>query len=495
MIRRTTRRSPARLVARAALPVAFGLAAVGLAAACAKKVEPIPMQTAPVTRRNISVETQSTGVVEPINLIEVKSKASGLITRMPVDVGSVVKPGDLIAQIDTRDVRNQYDQSLAASRAAEAKQQVSAIQKKRADELFAAKVITAPEHETALIDFANAQSSLVAARTNLDLAKQRLEDATVRAPVAGVILQKTVSQGTVITSATSAFGGGTTIVQMADLQQVRMRALVNETDIGGVRLGQSASVVMDAYPNRQFLGTVEKVEPQAVVQQNVTMFPVLVSLDNSDRQLMPGMNGEVHMVAEQRDHVLSVPVDAIRGVREAPTIAPLLGLDPDSVRQQLASQMQAGRGGASRPGGDTSVRTGVPVDSATGRRRGNGAGDSARGGRHRQGDSTAPRTGGSDSVFAPGGAGASGGGVRSARGSAQFVFVKQGTSFVPRLIHAGVNNFEYVEVRSGLQEGEEVALLAAAALQQRREQQNERFRGMAGGPLGSSGGNTRARAR
>ena len=107
MIRRTTRRSPARLVARAALPVAFGLAAVGLAAACAKKIEPIPMQTAPVTRRNISVETQSTGVVEPINLIEVKSKASGLITRMPVDVGSVVKPGDLILRMSNPDVAAQ----------------------------------------------------------------------------------------------------------------------------------------------------------------------------------------------------------------------------------------------------------------------------------------------------------------------------------------------------------------------------------------------------
>ena len=75
MIRRATRRSPERLIARAVLPAVLGLAAVGLAAACAKKIEPIPIQTAPVTRRNISVETQSTGVVEPINLIEVKSKA------------------------------------------------------------------------------------------------------------------------------------------------------------------------------------------------------------------------------------------------------------------------------------------------------------------------------------------------------------------------------------------------------------------------------------
>jgi hypothetical protein len=89
-----------------------------------------------------------------------------------------------------------------------------------------------------------------------------------------------------------------------------------------------------------------------------------------------------------------------------------------------------------------------------------------------------------------------GAGRASGRGPAQFVFVKKGDSFVPRIIRTGANNFEYIEVRSGLDEGDQVALLASAALQARREAQNERFRGMAGGPLGpGSGGSTRGSTR
>ena len=109
-------------------------------------------------------------MVEPINVVEVKSKASGMITKMPVETGTLVKPGDLLVQIETRDVQNQYDQAAAALAAAQlAARRSPTPQKKRADELFKGRIITATEHETAQLDYANAQSALVAARTNLDL--------------------------------------------------------------------------------------------------------------------------------------------------------------------------------------------------------------------------------------------------------------------------------------------------------------------------------------
>ena len=247
-------------------------------------------------------------MVEPINVVEVKSKASGQILKMPVETGTLVKPGDLLVQIETRDVQNQYDQAAAALAASRSRLEVADAAKRRADELFKGRIITAAEHETAQLDYANAQSALVAARTNLDLNKQRLEDATVRAPVAGTIIDKTVSLGTVITSATGAFGGGTTLLKMADL--------------GQVRAGQTATVTVDAYPDRRFSGTVEKIEPQAVVQQNVTMFPVLVTLQNIEGLLKPGMNGETSVLVDQRNNVLAVPNDAVRNTREAAATAP-----------------------------------------------------------------------------------------------------------------------------------------------------------------------------
>ena len=145
------------------------LAALVAASACASdKKNNIAIATAKVQRRDIVIDAQATGVVEPINVVEIKSKAGGQIVKMPVETGSYVKPGDLLVQIETRDVQNQYDQSSAALDAAKAKLAVSEAQKKRSDEMFKNRIITAPEHEAATIDYENAKSSVVAARTSLE---------------------------------------------------------------------------------------------------------------------------------------------------------------------------------------------------------------------------------------------------------------------------------------------------------------------------------------
>lgn len=324
-----------------ALALAIGIAA----AACSGSKDKAPfVQTAAVTRRTIVIDAEATGAVEPINVVEVKSKASGLITKMPVETGTLVKPGNLLVQIDTRDVQNQYNQAEADLKASQAKLQVSEQQKKRSDELFKARVITSQEYESASLDLENSKAALIRSAANLDLAKQRLEDATVTAPTAGTILTKTVSLGQVITSATSSATGGTTLLTMADLGRVRVRALFNETDIGQVRPGQTASVTVDAFPDRRFQGVVEKIEPSATIQQNVTMFPVLVTLDNSESLLKPGMNGEVAVLVDQVNDVLAVPNDAVKNIREAAATGQMLGLNPDSVTAEVRAQMQNGFG-------------------------------------------------------------------------------------------------------------------------------------------------------
>ena len=466
------------LKSRAALIVVLALSA------CKKKEEPLAINTAPVERRDITVSAQANGTVEPINIVEVKSKASGQIVKMPVDVGTMVKPGDLLVQIDTRDVQNQYNQAAADLRSAQIQAQVGLTQRNRSRALFAEKIITAQENEAAIISYANAEASIVRARTNLDLAKQRLEDATVRAPVAGTVIEKPVSLGQVITSATSSASGGTTILKMADLTQVRMRAFVNETDIGNVHAGQVATVTVDAYPDRRFTGTVEKVEPQAVVQQSVTMFPVLVSLSNPDGSLKPGMNGEVLMIVEQRLGVLAIPSDAVRSIREIATVAPTLGLDPDSVQAQIR---------ASRRGGATANRTGAggaasSTSGTAGRTQNGGAPmtDSARAARRAQwmqrgGDTTRRGGGGQFGGGQPGATGQFGG---SGGGTLNVVFVKKDGKWIAKPVRTGVSDFDYTEVVSGLVEGEQVALLAVAALEATRQQRNDQIRSRVGGVPG-----------
>ncbi len=571
------------------LVVGFAAVAVGVIACTGKKAASVPIPTAAIERRDIVVDASATGAVEPINVVEVKSKASGQITQMPVETGTMVKPGDLIVQLDTRDVKNQYDQTLADVRAAEAKLQVSEAQKKRSDDLFASRIITAQEHETAALDYANAQAQLVRARTNLDLAQQRLEDATVRAPISGTVIEKTVSLGQVITSGTSSLGGGTTLIKMADLNQVRVRALVTEADIGTISAGLSATVTVDAYPDRPFRGSVEKIEPQAVVQSSVTMFPVLITISNREGLLKPGMNGEVSILIDRRDNVLAVPNDAIRNMREAATAAAALGLNPDTVQAQIREQMTAmgggfggGMGGGQRGNGGPAAGTTPNVSRgevtlssnddqgqqpAGGRQRGGGqfqmpdvsdkdcenvkaafakhpdaeqklagirsrvqsgeldfqasraesqkiyetvgvdariagacrmrerqraGGDSAIAG-GRQMANSAQRAGGNQGENQGGNRGGSAdrGGVSTPVEAGEFtarrarpslVFVAENGTYKARIVRLGVGNFDYTEVVSGLKEGDQVALLAAAAMQARRDEQNNRIRNMGGMP-------------
>src|SRR2546423_7314583 len=290
--------------------IALTLLAVGAAGCKKKQVTSLTIETAAVERRSIALTVQANGTVEPVNIVEVKSKASGTITRMPVDIGANVKTGDLLVQIDPRDVQNQYDQAAADVSSATVQRTTALAQRNRSAELYKEKIITAQEMDQATLDFANADANLIKARTNLSIARVRLEDATVRAPSNGTIIEKPVSEGMVISSATSSASGGTTILKMADLTKVRMRAFVNETDIGSVQPGQSATVSVDAFPNRRFVGLVSQVEPEAVVQSSVTMFPVLVSLNNFDNELKPGMNGQVVMDIARHDNVLAVPSDA-----------------------------------------------------------------------------------------------------------------------------------------------------------------------------------------
>lgn len=456
------------------------LLASSLLVGCGAKKETAPViGTAVVDRRTIVVDAQATGAVEPINVIEVKSKASGQITRMPVETGSQVKAGDLLVQIDTRDVKNQYEQSAADLRSAQASLEVAQSQKKRSDELYKTRIITTQEYEAAQLALTQAQGAIVRATTNVDLAKQRLEDATVIAPVNGTIIDKPVSLGQVIASATGSVSGGTTLLKMADLTKVRVRALVNETDIGNVRPGQSTRVTVDAYPERPFQGVVEKIEPQAVVQQSVTMFPVIVSLDNNEGLLKPGMNGEVSMLIDRRDNVLAVSNDAVRTVREAAVAATFVGLNPDSVsaqvREMQAQMRNSGGGsgaGAGQPAGDMPSAKAVPMGDAKSNAKPGAAADA-------KGAPSSDRRAGAPTAAGGRAGGTAGGSVTRVRTALVFVEDAPG-KFSPRLVRLGASDYDYSEVVSGLKEGEKVATLAVQALQAKRDQQNDRFRSMTG---------------
>ena len=320
------------------------VAVVAIAACSRKQNQVVALPTATITRGNIAVRVQATGTVEPIDPVDIKSKANGMIIQMPVEVGSVVKKGDLLAQVDPRDVRNQYDQAVADDVVSAASLDQVRRDQARKDSLFARHVITASEHDSTKSTLTAAQADLVEKRASLDLARQKLEDATVRAPIGGTIVSRPITQGQIIVSATSA-SGGTTPMTIADLGRVRMRVTVDEVEMGNIRVGEPASVAVDAFRDRTFEGVIEKIEPQAVVTQGVTFFPVMVNIDNREGLLMPGMNGEVTIRAADLANVVQIPIDATRSTSELAPVARMFAVSVDSLIGQLRKELVPTDGG------------------------------------------------------------------------------------------------------------------------------------------------------
>ncbi|HTE45437.1 MAG TPA: efflux RND transporter periplasmic adaptor subunit [Gemmatimonadaceae bacterium] len=329
--------------------LSFFVVAAGLVACQDKAAGPTRLPTTAVTRGDIAVRVQATGTVEPINPVDIKSKANGQIIQLPAEVGTVVKAGDLLAQVDPRDVKNGFDQAMADDVVSSAGLIKALQDRARKDSLFAKHVITISEHDSTRTTISVAQSDMIESRASLDLARQKLEDATVRAPIPGTVVARPISNGTIITSVTSA-NGGTTLMTIADLGRVRMRVTIDEVEMANIHVGETATVAVDAFSDRKFEGVIEKIEPQAVVTQGVTFFPVLVSVSNKDGLLMPGMNGEVTIKAADLSKVLQVPIDAIRATNELAPVARMFGVPVDTLENQLRRDLVSSEGTTGIPG-------------------------------------------------------------------------------------------------------------------------------------------------
>ena len=451
------------------------MAAAAVAAGCKKETPQVVYQAVPVERRDIVVSAQAAGAIQPDTTVEVKSKASGEILGLSAETGQLVKRGAPLVRIDPRNARNTLAQAEADLTVARAKLTNATSQKRRADELFKSQSITEQEHEQALLDYADATAAVVRARVSVDNARIQLEDTDVRAPITGTVIEKDVERGTVIASATSNVSGGTTLLKMADLNLVQVRTLVDETDVGKIQPGQQASVTVDAFPNRTFDGTVLKIEPQAQTEQNVTVFPVLVRIDNREGLLRPGMNTEVEVHVGRRDQVPAVPNAALRTQRDVGSAAQVLGLSEQSVQQQLAASDASTASSAGSSPRTTDGETAGP-DSA--RRPGT---DTLR---RMRPDSSRRMTPGGDSAGAR--RGQFGGGRRASRGTnagggRYIVFAKRNGTPTPVWIRTGLTDLDYSEVVAGLQPGDSVYVLPSASLIQSQQDMRQRMNQITGG--------------
>ncbi|UCG75307.1 MAG: efflux RND transporter periplasmic adaptor subunit [Gemmatimonadota bacterium] len=450
-----------------------------LAAACGQSPasESVPeFRTAVAEVRRVVSSVVATGTIEPIRVIDVKSQASGEILEITAELGDFVERGTVLVRINPRDVRNDFEQAEADLEVARARFQVAERRLARTQALHDSSIVTAEELETEILEHANARAALVRAEASLELATDRLNDVVVRAPISGTVVERQIEEGQIVTS-TREVTGGTLLLRMADLSEVQVRTMVDETDIGSIDAGLTADITVEAYPDRTFRGSVLKVEPQAVIEQSVTMFAVLTRIVNEQNLLRPGMNADVEIVIGRRDEALTLKNAAIKTVEEATQLVEALGLDPSLLQQRVevatdepaSGRDEAGEGGEAAGEGETSVLEQLRTMSQEERRAYFQNLESGERQRifallreAREQEELANRT-------------------NPARPRPAFVFTEDDAGTLTlQPVTIGLSSWEYTEILAGLEEGDQVLEVPMALVQQR--ELLERIRSRSGVP-------------
>lgn len=288
----------------------------------------------------LEVSIEASGIIEAISSIEIKSKASGEILFLGAEVGDFVNKGSVLGQIDQRTPTNILNQSKSDLEASKVRLENAKSQYERGIELHENGSISDKAFEDIQENFAQAKSTLVRTEVSYENAKIALDDTVVRSPISGTIISRPVEVGQVISSPTSAVGGGTLLMTMADLSKVRVRALVDEIDVGKVSIGQMVSIKVAAYRDKEFFGTVSKIEPLAKVEQNVTTFPVLIDIDNKENLLLLGMNTDVVIEVLNKQVSMSTPTMSLRTRKDIYSAASILNIPKSDVDNFLDNKVK-----------------------------------------------------------------------------------------------------------------------------------------------------------
>jgi HlyD family secretion protein len=293
-----------------------------------------------VDTKELELTVEASGTVEAISSIEIKSKASGEILYLGAEIGDFIKKGEVLARIDQRTPQNNLEQASADLDVAKVRLANAESQFLRSEKLHKEGSISDKAFEDAQEAFSSAKSQYVRSNVFLENAKISLDDTLVRSPIDGTIISRAAEVGQVITSPTSAVGGGTLLMEMADLNKVRVRALIDEIDIGKINIGQEVTLRVSAYRDRKFTGVVSKIEPQAKEDQNVTTFPVLIDIENRDNLLLIGMNTDVEIEIIKEEVALALPAGSLRTRKDVRSVAMLLGLSANEVSSFLEGNVE-----------------------------------------------------------------------------------------------------------------------------------------------------------
>jgi HlyD family secretion protein len=432
---------------------------------------------------DLELAVSADGVVQPINKVEIKSKASGLIEELNFEEGDAVQEGDLLIALDRTTTRNDYEQAEAELEVAQASAQQQENNYQRSLELFEKKLLSEQDRDQAHVDYVRAKSTLVKAEAALSSADERLQDTRIRAPIGGIVLTKDVEIGQIIASGVSNVGGGTLLATVADMGEVYVEASVDEVDIGSVEVGQRVDVMADAYPEEEFSGEVVRIAPLGLTQQNVTVFTVVIQVPNRGGKLKAGMSASAEIEVFRRRQVLRIPNEALKDPRseQGRVLVGLLSQQnnaPDSSRGEEEAGAKMSGPGMTREEMRQKFASASPEEREKMR---------AEFRERMQNLSPEERQRLMEMRQRGAGEGRMGDGSRRVaqvqterRLKRRIVLVREGEDYVPRFVTVGVSNFDHTEVIAGLEEADEVLITTVSRAILSIQEFNERLRSRSG---------------
>ena len=266
---------------------------------------------------NIQIGVTATGTIEPVTSVTVGTQVSGIVSRIYVDYNSVVKKGQVIAELDKTNLTSELNTAKANLASAQSSLNYETDNYKRYKTLYSKGLVSADEYESAKLSYDKALQTVVSQKEQLTKAQTNLGYATITSPIDGVVLSKAVEEGQTVAAS---FNTPELFSIAKDLKDMRVIADIDEADIGEVKEGENVKFTVDAFPNDTFEGVVTQVRQEATTTNNVVTYEVVISAPNADLKLKPGLTANVTIFTAEKNNVLSVPSKALRYTPTVETI-------------------------------------------------------------------------------------------------------------------------------------------------------------------------------
>lgn len=297
-----------------------------------KKEEKITFDTAAVAPANIMNSITATGTIEPVTSVTVGTQVSGIVSKLFVDYNSVVKKGQVIAELDKTNLMSQLNTAKTQLATAQSQLNYQTANYKRYKRLFEKGLVAADDFDNAKLSYTQAKEQVASAKEEVQRAQTNLGYATITSPIDGVVLSKSVEEGQTVAAS---FSTPELFTIAQDLTNMQVVADVDEADIGDVKEGERVTFTVDAYPDDTFEGEVKQVRQEATTTNNVVTYEVVISAPNADLKLKPGLTANVTIYTAERKGVLSVPSKALRFTPQKETVGKMKIVDVANAKNKV----------------------------------------------------------------------------------------------------------------------------------------------------------------